>query len=124
MSDEYISAMDEDFVKSLDLFKRDLATIRTGRATPALIEHLQVEVSSYGASMPLNQLASISAPDARLLVVNAWDKGTMKDIEKGIRDANLGLNPSNDGQVIRVPIPALTTERRKDLVKSLGKMTE
>lgn len=124
MSDEYLTAMDEDFVKSLDTFKRDLATIRTGRATPALIEHLSVEVSSYGTAMPLKQLASISAPDARLLVVNAWDKTTLKDIEKGIRDANLGLNPSNDGQIIRVPIPALTMERRKDLVKSLGKMTE
>lgn len=124
MSDEYLESLEDDFTKNLDAFKRDLATIRTGRATPALIEHLTIEVASYGTGMPLKQLASISAPDARLLVVNAWDKTTMKDIEKGIRDANLGLNPSNDGQVIRVPIPALTMERRKDMVKQLGKMTE
>lgn len=125
MSNEYLEAMNDDFAKAMDLFKRELSTIRTGRATPALIDHLQIEVSSYGGSaMPLKQIASISAPDARLLVVNPWDKGTLKDIERGIRDANLGLNPSNDGQLIRVPIPALTTERRKEMVKQVGKMTE
>ena len=124
MSDEYLDAMRDDFDNAMDLFKRELNTIRTGRASPTLIEHLHIEVSSYGASMPLNQLCSISAPDARMLVVNAWDKGTLKDIEKGIRDAGLGLNPSNDGQILRVPIPALTTERRRDMVKQVGKMTE
>lgn len=124
MSDEYLQAMYDDFEKAVGAFKRDLATIRTGRASPALIEGVVVNVSSYGAVMPLNQLSSISAPDARLLVVNPWDKGTIGDIEKAIQSSGLGLNPSNDGQIVRVPIPALTTERRKEMVKLVGKMTE
>lgn len=124
MSDEYLSAMNDDFSKVVDAFKRELASIRTGRASPALIEHLQVEVKSYGTAMPLNQLGSVSAPDARLLVVNPWDKGTLRDIKEAIANAGIGLNPSDDGQVIRVPIPALTTERRKEMVKQVGKMTE
>lgn len=124
MSDEYIQSMVDDFDKVVAAFKRELGTLRTGRATPALIEGIQVNVASYGSAMPLKQLASISAPDARLLVVNPWDKGTMSDIEKAIQSSGLGLNPGNDGQIIRVPIPALTTERRKDLVKMAGKMTE
>ena len=124
MSSEYIQAMVEDFEKVTAAFKRELGTLRTGRASPALIEGISVNVSSYGAAMPLKQLASISAPDARLLVVNPWDKGTMSDIEKAIQSSGLGLNPGNDGQIIRVPIPALTTERRRELVKLAGKMTE
>lgn len=124
MVDEYISSMGDDFGKVLEAFKRELASIRTGRASPALIEHISVEVKSYGASMPLNQLGSVSAPDARLLVVNPWDKGTLRDIKEAIANAGIGLNPSDDGQIIRVPIPALTSERRKEMVKQVGKMTE
>lgn len=124
MVDEYISSMTDDFGKVVDAFKRELSSIRTGRASPALIEHLSVEVKSYGASMPLNQLGSVSAPDARLLVVNPWDKGTLRDIKEAIANAGIGLNPSDDGQIIRVPIPALTSERRKEMVKQVGKMTE
>ena len=122
--DEYLQSMEEDFEKVLAAMQQSMSTVRTGRASPALIESVQVNVASYGAVMPLNQLASISAPDARLLVVNPWDKGTIGDIEKAIMAAGLGLNPSNDGQVVRVPIPPLTGERRQDLVKSVKKMTE
>ena len=124
MSDEYLAAMDDDFKKVVSGFEKELTAIRTGRATPQLLENVNVNVATYGSSMPLNQLASISAPDARLLVVNPWDKGTIGDIEKAIISAGLGLNPSNDGQIVRVPIPALTTERRQDLVKTVKKLTE
>ncbi len=93
----------------------DFATIRTGRATPALIEKLKVEY--YGSEVPLQQLAGFSVPEARLLVVQPYDKGAMGAIEKAIRNSDLGINPSNDGQVIRLSFPPLTEERRKDLVK-------
>jgi ribosome recycling factor len=124
MSSEYIDAMKEDFGKVDDHLKRELTTVRTGRASPQILENLQVEVASYGAKMPINQLATITAPDARMLVVNPWDKGTIPDIEKGIAVSGLNLNPSNDGQIIRVPIPALTGERRKQLVRQVGQMLE
>lgn len=124
MLDEYLDSMKDDFGKVIDAFKRDLASVRTGRATPQLLDSVRVEVASYGAVMPLNQLATISAPEPRLLVVNPWDKSTIQDIEKGIVLANLGLNPSNDGQLVRVPIPALTGERRKQLVRKVGQLAE
>ena len=124
MSSEYVDAMKDDFEKAVASLKKDLNSIRTGRATPQLLDNVQVMVASYGASMPLNQLASISAPDARLLVVNPWDKGTLKDIEKALMGANLGLTPSSDGQVIRLPIPPLTGERRQQMVKQVRKATE
>jgi ribosome recycling factor len=124
MSDEYLSSLKDDFEKVVASLKRDLTTIRTGRASPQLLENVQVAVASYGATMPINQLASISAPDARLLVLNPWDKATISDIEKGILASGLGLNPSNDGQVVRVPIPALTGERRNGMVKQIGKHVE
>ena len=124
MSNEYLEAMKDDFNKVVVGLKKSLSTIRTGRATPQLLDSVQVQVMSYGASMPINQLASISAPDGRLLVVNPWDKGTLGDVEKAIRSSGLGLNPSSDGQVVRVPIPALTGERRQELVRSVKKMTE
>jgi ribosome recycling factor len=124
MSDEYIEAMNDDFDKVVASLKRDLSTIRTGRASPQLLETVSVQVQAYGSSMPLNQLATISAPDARLLVVNPWDKATIHDIERSIMNTDLGLNPSSDGQVVRVPIPPLTGERRQELVKRVGKMCE
>ena len=124
MTEEYLEEMKSDFSKIISAFSVSLQSIRTGRASPQLIEGVSVMVSSYGAQMPLRQLATITAPDARLLMVNPWDKGTISDIEKGIRMADLGLNPNNDGQVIRVPIPSLTSERRKDLVRKLRKITE
>jgi len=124
MSDEYLEGMPEDFSNVVAGFKRELVSVRTGRASPQMLENVQIHVAAYGASMPLNQLASISAPDARLLVLNPWDKTTISDIEKGILSGGLGLNPQNDGQIIRVPIPALTQSRREEMVRQVGKMAE
>jgi ribosome recycling factor len=120
MTDEYISAMADDFEGVAAHLKKELATIRTGRATPQLLENISVQVAAYGSSMPMNQLATITAPDARSLVVNAWDKSTLIDIERAIANAHLGLNPGSDGQIIRVPVPALTGDRRQELVKKCG----
>ncbi|MBV9789029.1 MAG: ribosome recycling factor [Chloroflexi bacterium] len=108
--------------KAVEALRHHLNSIRTGRASPALVEHLHVEY--YGSEMPLNQLANISAPEARMLVIQPWDKGAMKAIEKAIQNSDLGLNPNNDGQVIRLSIPQLTEQRRKDLVKLVKKEVE
>ena len=101
--------------KAIDALRRDLSTIRTGRASPSLVERLSVDY--YGSSTPLNQLAGISVPEPRLLVIQPWDRGSMAAIEKAIQKSELGLNPTNDGQVVRIAIPPLTEERRKQLVK-------
>lgn len=101
--------------KSLEALKNDLAKVRTGRATPGLLEHVQVDY--YGSKTPLNQVANVAVADARTLAITPWDKGMVPAIEKGIHEANLGLNPVTSGQVIRVPLPPLTEERRKELGK-------
>ncbi len=108
--------------KALEALRREFASVRTGKASPALLEHVRVE--AYETHMPLEQLATISAPEPRLLVVQPWDKNLMVAIEKGILASDLGLNPSNDGTVIHVPIPPLNEERRLELVKLLHKMAE
>lgn len=100
---------------------KKLAKVRTGRATPKLLDSVQVEVQSYGAVMGLNELATIKAADARMLVVTPWDKSTISEIERGIVAAGLGLNPSNDGQIVRVPVPPLTADRRNDLIRQVKK---
>lgn len=107
---------------SIEAVRREFATVRTGKASPALLEHVPVE--AYETHMPLEQLATISAPEPRLLVVQPWDKNLIGVIEKAIQSSDLGLNPSNDGTVIHVPIPPLNEERRQELVKVLHKMTE
>ncbi|MBA7607926.1 Ribosome-recycling factor [subsurface metagenome] len=107
---------------SAEGLKRELATIRTGHATPALIEHIKVEYA--GVPTPLNQIAGISAPEARLLVVQPWDPGSTHSIEKAILKSNLGLNPTSDGRVIRVNIPPLTEERRQELIKMVRSRVE
>lgn len=117
MSEEYLKAMQEEMTKTLDALKRDLLGVRTGRATPSLVENLQVVVVSYGSTMPLREIAGITAPDPRMIMVNPWDKGTILDIERAIANSGLGFNPSSDGQVVRIPIPPLTGERRQGLVK-------
>jgi len=122
--DEYMSAMNDDMAKALSSLQNQLSTVRTGRASPALLDNVQVNVSSYGAVMPLKQLATVSAPDARLLQIAPWDKSVIADIEKAIATANLGLNPNSDGNVVRVPIPPLTTERRQDMVRQVRRMGE
>ncbi|MBN1643896.1 MAG: ribosome recycling factor [Dehalococcoidales bacterium] len=101
--------------KSVEALQKELATIRTGHASPSLIEHLKIEYA--GAILPLNQLASISAPQANLLVVQPWDKSSIPTIEKSILKSELGLNPANDGRVIRINIPPLSEERRQELLK-------
>ncbi len=108
--------------RAVDAFKRDLTQLRTGRATPALVEN--VEIDYFGAMTPLKQIASISAPDARAIMIQPWDKGSMKQIEKGLMASEMGFNPSNDGAIITVPIPQLTTERRQEMVKLLKRKIE
>jgi ribosome recycling factor len=122
--DEYLEAMGEDMVKAQDSLKFDLSKVRTGRASPKLVDTVQVHVASYGAVMPLQELATIKATDARMLVVTPWDKSTIPDIEKGIIAAGLGLNPSNDGKIVRIPVPPLSQERRQELVRMVRKMAE
>ena len=107
---------------ALDAIRREFATVRTGKATPALLD--TVRVDAYGAKMPLNQVATVSTPDNSLIVVQPFDKTLLSDIERAIMMADLGLNPSNDGNLIRVPIPPLNEERRKEFVKVLHKMAE
>jgi ribosome recycling factor len=101
--------------KAVEALRHQLATIRTGRASAGLVEHLQVE--AYGAPMPLNQLANIAVPEARMIVIQPFDAGMIKTIEKAIQNSDLGINPSNDGRVIRLVIPPLTEERRRELTK-------
>jgi ribosome recycling factor len=121
-TDGMLKEADSKMGKSIEHLELELTTIRTGRANPALIE--RVMVPYYGTPTPLNQLAQISAPEARLLVVQVYDRGQMGAVEKAIRDSGAGLNPSNDGQVIRVPIPPLTEERRREYVKLVRQRAE
>jgi len=107
---------------SLDTLHKEMATVRTGRANPGILDTIQVEY--YGSEMPLNQLASVSVPESSTLVIQPFDKTSMKAIETAILKSDLGLNPSNDGNVIRLPIPALTEERRRELTKVVHKMGE
>lgn len=108
--------------KSFDSIKRDFASIRTGKASPSLLDGIRVDY--HGTIMPMNQVASISAPEPRLLVVQAWDKAIVGEIAKAIQQADLGLNPLVEGNIIRLPIPNLTEERRKELVKHCRKTAE
>lgn len=122
MIDEVFSRADEKMQKSIQALRRELDTIRTGRATPALLDG--IEVDAYGVSTPLNQLATISVPDARMLIVQPWDRSTLANIQKAIQKSDLGINPVNDGAAIRLAIPAPTEERRKELVKVVRKRVE
>lgn len=122
MVDKVLKECQARMERSLDALRQDLAAIRTGRASPSLIERLHVDY--YGVSTPLNQVATITAPEARLLVVQPWDKTIIPAIEKAILKSDLGLNPTNDGKVIRVVIPYLSEERRKELIKVVRKRTE
>ncbi|HUL04011.1 MAG TPA: ribosome recycling factor [Gemmatimonadales bacterium] len=108
--------------KAVDAIKREFSTVRTGKATTTLLDLVRVE--AYGSEVPLTQVASVSAPEPKLLTVQPWDRSLMKAIEKGILASALGLTPANDGQVIRIPVPSLTEERRKELVKVVHKFAE
>ncbi len=114
--------IEEKMQKSVEVLRMELAAIRTGRATPALVEHIRVEYA--GVPTPLNQIAGISAPEARLLVVQPWDSNSIHSIEKAILKSDLGLNPSSDGSVVRIEIPPLTEERRQELIKAVRKRVE
>lgn len=122
MPADYISAHNGEFQDSIDFLKLDLSSLRTGRATPALVENVMVE--AYGARTALIGLASISTPDSRTLVIEPWDKGILKDIEKGIQEAKLGLNPVVQGKLVRITLPSLTEESRKELIKVMGEKLE
>ncbi|GBD30512.1 Ribosome-recycling factor [bacterium HR32] len=122
MIDEVLKDARVRMQKAVEATARELATLRTGRASPALLEHIKVEY--YGTTVPLNQLASISVPEPRLLVVQPWDRGATRAIEKAILQSELGLVPSSDGVVLRIPIPPLTEERRRELVRVARKHAE
>jgi ribosome recycling factor len=108
--------------KAVEDFRRELGGIRTGRANVSLLDHVRVDY--HGSQMPINQLGTVTVPDPMMLVISPWDPGAVPLIDKAIRTSDLGLNPTNDGRVIRLPVPALTEERRKDLVKHLHKVLE
>jgi ribosome recycling factor len=120
--DELLADADERMHKSVESSQHEFSTVRTGRASPALLD--RVTVDYYGAMTPLNQLATISAPEARLLTVQPYDKSSIKAIEKAINESDVGLTPSNDGNVVRLAVPELTEERRKELVKVVRNLAE
>lgn len=122
MLKDVLKDAEERMEKTVEALQTDLRTIRTGRASPALVERVQVDY--YGAPTPLIQLAGITVPEPRLLVIRPWDRGTLSTIEKALLKSDLGLTPTNDGQVIRLVIPQLTEERRRDLTKLVNKRVE
>ncbi len=120
---QYERTCNDQMSKVIDYLRDELRGVRTGRATPGLVEHVRIDVASYGSTMELRELASITAPEPATLVVKPFDPTTIKDIEKGIQTSNLGITPASDGKMIRLPIPPLSGERRKQLtgqVKSMG----
>jgi ribosome recycling factor len=122
MNDAIFTELQKEMDGSVGALRKELAKLRTGRASTSLLENIMVEY--YGATTPLNQLSTLSAPEARLLVIQPFDRSAMGEIEKAILKSDLGLTPNNDGKVIRIPIPQLTEERRKDLVKHVKKVAE
>jgi len=122
MMDQLFSETEEKMNKSFQAIKREFASLRTGKASASLLDNIRVDY--HGTILPLNQLASISAPEPRLLVIQAWDKGAVGEINKAIQKADLGLNPMVEGNIIRLPIPALNEERRKDLARHCKKIAE
>jgi ribosome recycling factor len=122
MTEDVLKDAEERMKKAIEALRHSMLSIRTGRATPALIDRLPIEY--YGTPTPLNQLATVSAPEARLLVVQPWDKGSLSIIEKALQKSEMGFNPSNDGRIIRIPIPPLTEERRREMVKMVKHKVE
>jgi ribosome recycling factor len=122
MVNDVIKDLQGSLDKGIDAFKRDLGKVRTGRANLAILDGVRVDY--YGTPTPLNQVASLNVPDPRLITVKPWEKSLIPEIEKAIRVAQLGLNPSSDGELVRLPMPPLTEERRRDLVKVVKKMSE
>ena len=122
MINDILSETEDRMQKAIEHLTKDLATLRAGRANPAMLDKIMVDY--YGEPTPLNQLANITVPEARLLVIQPWDKSSIANIEKAILKSDLGVNPTNDGNVIRIAIPQLTEERRKELVKVVKKRGE
>ncbi|MGE5818261.1 MAG: ribosome recycling factor [Deltaproteobacteria bacterium] len=122
MNEAIFAQLQKEMDGSLGALRKELSKLRTGRASTALLEHIVVEY--YGATTPLNQLATLSAPEPRLLIIQPFDRSAMGEIERAILKSDLGLTPNNDGKVIRIPIPQLTEERRKDLVKHVKRIAE
>ncbi|MAE11001.1 MAG: ribosome recycling factor [Dehalococcoidales bacterium] len=122
MVSQHLSSIEGKMQKAAEGLKQELATIRTGRATPSLVEHIKIDYA--GMSTQLNQIAGISVPEAKLLVIQPWDPGIIHNIEKAIQSSDLGLNPSNDGKVIRINIPPLSQQRRQELIKIVRKRVE
>ena len=120
--EDILKGVDTMMDRAIDALNRELNTLRTGRATPALVENIPVDY--YGTPTPLNQIASISVPDARAIMVQPWDKQALAEIEKSLMKSDMGFNPSNDGNMITIPIPTLSQERRKELVRLLKKKLE
>ena len=120
--DETLKSTTDRMDKSVDALKRELSSVRTGRASSGLVENIKVEC--YGTTTPLNQLSSINIPEARTILIEPWDKSILEDIEKSILKSDIGLNPTNDGTLIRINIPPLTEERRKEMVKLVGNIVE
>lgn len=119
MIKDILNKSEEKMLKSISVLKKDLGSMKAGKANPAMLDRVNVEY--YGSETPINQLANVSSPEPRVLLIQPWDKNSLKDIEKAILQSDLGLNPSNDGSVIRLIIPELTEETRKDIVKKLKK---
>lgn len=115
---------EEAMEKGVEFLQHEFASVRTGKATPSLVEGIDIHVHSYGSTMKLKQLGTISAPEARLIVIQPFDPSTTHDIERGLRESRLGINPAVDGRVIRLPIPELSEERRRDMVKVIKQMAE
>ncbi len=122
MIEDVLADAEERMKKAVEALRRELAAIRTGRARPSLVDHVKVDY--YGSTVPLNQLATVAAPEARLLTIQPWDRGSLDAIEKAIRKSDLGLNPANDGHIIRLVIPPLTEERRRELARVVHKKVE
>ena len=120
--DPVVTALRKRMDGALEVLRKEFAGLRTGRASPSMLD--PVRVDAYGQVMPMNQVGSVSAPEPRLIVVQVWDKGLVKAVEKAIREANLGLNPQVDGQLVRVPVPDLSEERRKEMTKVTARYAE
>jgi len=122
MENQVLSQAEEKMKKVVEHIKSEFSTIRTGRASPAILG--AVKVQYYGSDLPVNQVGSISIPEPRLIVITPWDKSVLPELEKAILKADIGIMPQNDGSVIRLPIPQLTEDRRKDIIKNLSKISE
>ena len=122
MVNDVLSELEGHITKAIDALRRELAKVRTGRANLAILDGVRVEY--YGTPTPLNQVASVAVADARLITIKPWEKKLCVDIERAVREANLGLNPSSDGEIVRLPIPALTQDRRKELTKVVKRIGE